>query len=68
MSPKPDQEWREEFTGAMDKYQPGSEAERKLLRKIDMRIVPTVWLVSRLPQSSSLRSLTAILAIRHVVP
>ncbi|KAJ7471892.1 major facilitator superfamily domain-containing protein [Mycena latifolia] len=45
MSPKPDQEWREEFTGAMDKYQPGSEAERRLVRKIDMRIVPTVWLL-----------------------
>ncbi|KAJ7736741.1 major facilitator superfamily domain-containing protein [Mycena maculata] len=45
MSPKPEQEWREEFTGVMDKYQPGSEAERKLVRKIDMRIVPTIWLL-----------------------
>ncbi|KAJ7487834.1 major facilitator superfamily domain-containing protein [Mycena latifolia] len=43
MSPKSDQEWREE--AAVGKYQPGTEAERALVRKIDMRIVPTVWLL-----------------------
>ncbi|KAJ7641466.1 major facilitator superfamily domain-containing protein [Roridomyces roridus] len=44
-SPKPEQEWREEYGDAMDKYQPGTEAERQLVRKIDMRIVPTIWLL-----------------------
>ncbi|KAJ6618005.1 major facilitator superfamily domain-containing protein [Mycena sp. CBHHK59/15] len=38
-------EWRDEFSHAMSKYQPDSEAERKLVRRIDMRIVPTVWLL-----------------------
>lgn len=26
-------------------YQPGSEAEKKLLRKLDMRIVPVIWVL-----------------------
>ncbi|KAJ6590694.1 major facilitator superfamily domain-containing protein [Mycena vulgaris] len=45
MSSKSEQEWREETSGTMGKYQPGTEAERKLVRKIDLRIVPTVWLL-----------------------
>lgn len=36
---KPDQEWREEFGTVMATYQPGSEAEKRLVRKIDMHIV-----------------------------
>jgi hypothetical protein len=35
-----------------DEYQPGSDAEKKLLRKLDMRIIPCVWRKST-PTSSS---------------
>ncbi|KAJ7695351.1 major facilitator superfamily domain-containing protein [Mycena rosella] len=44
MSSKAQQEWRED-SPSMVKYEPGTEAERKLVRKMDMRIVPTVWLL-----------------------
>lgn len=36
---KPEQEWREEFSTVMTTYAPGSEAERRLVRKIDLHIV-----------------------------
>ena len=36
---KPEQEWREEFVGVVEEYASGSEAEKKLVRKIDFRIV-----------------------------
>ena len=37
--PRAEQEWREDFETALDRYQPGSDAEKKLVRKIDRRIV-----------------------------
>ncbi|KAI0317731.1 major facilitator superfamily domain-containing protein [Amylostereum chailletii] len=40
LAEKQEQEWKEEFV-----YSPGSDAERRLLRKIDLRIVPTIWLL-----------------------
>ncbi|KAK1222249.1 hypothetical protein PQX77_014882 [Marasmius sp. AFHP31] len=40
---KPDQEWREEF--ANTEYTPGSEAEKRLVRKIDLHIIPTIWVL-----------------------
>ncbi len=42
-NPKPEQEWREEFSNTT--YEPGSEAEKKLVRKIDLHIVPTIWVL-----------------------
>jgi sugar phosphate permease len=30
---------------SLSTYVPGSEAERKLLRKIDLRIVPCIWIL-----------------------
>ncbi|KIY44671.1 MFS general substrate transporter [Fistulina hepatica ATCC 64428] len=39
-----EKEWHEESSNAME-YTPGSEAEKRLLRKIDKRIVPTVWVL-----------------------
>jgi hypothetical protein len=30
---------------SLNTYVPGSEAERKLLRKIDLRIVPCIWIL-----------------------
>ncbi|KAL1668322.1 major facilitator superfamily domain-containing protein [Schizophyllum commune] len=42
---KPEQEWREEFVGVVEEYASGSEAEKKLVRKIDFRIVPTIWVL-----------------------
>ncbi|KAG7441170.1 MFS general substrate transporter [Guyanagaster necrorhizus] len=43
MAPKTDQEWHEETS--QFNYIPGSDAEKRLIRKIDMRIVPTVWIL-----------------------
>lgn len=50
---KPSQEWYPNHTGPNGEdvdaialaaqYVPGSEAERKLVRKIDRRIVPCIW-------------------------
>ncbi|KAK0237539.1 hypothetical protein EDD85DRAFT_951715 [Armillaria nabsnona] len=43
MAPKMDQEWHKEtlqFT-----YVPNSDAEKRLMRKIDIRIIPTVWIL-----------------------
>ncbi|KAK0187187.1 major facilitator superfamily domain-containing protein [Armillaria mellea] len=42
-SGKPEQEWQEEFANAV--YEPGSEVEKRLVRKIDRHIVPTVWVL-----------------------
>ncbi|KAF5327985.1 hypothetical protein D9758_017790 [Tetrapyrgos nigripes] len=39
------QEWREEFSQAIEAYAPGSGKERQLVRKIDYRIVPTIWVL-----------------------
>ncbi|KAK7036710.1 hypothetical protein VNI00_011375 [Paramarasmius palmivorus] len=43
MVQKPEQEWREEFSQMT--YAPGSDAEKRLVRKIDMHIVPTIWVL-----------------------
>lgn len=43
MAPKTDQEWREETSQFT--YVPDSDAEKRLVRKIDIRIVPTVWIL-----------------------
>ncbi|KAK0433316.1 major facilitator superfamily domain-containing protein [Armillaria borealis] len=43
MAPKTDQEWREETSQFA--YVPDSDAEKRLVRKIDIRIVPTVWIL-----------------------
>ncbi|THU87407.1 MFS general substrate transporter [Dendrothele bispora CBS 962.96] len=43
--PQAVQEWREDFANALDTYAPGSERERVLVRKIDWRIVPTIWIL-----------------------
>lgn len=40
---KPEQEWREEFSTVMTTYAPGSEAERRLVRKIDLHIVRDIF-------------------------
>ncbi|PBK59974.1 MFS general substrate transporter [Armillaria solidipes] len=42
-SGKPEQEWQEEFANTV--YEPGSEVEKRLVRKIDRHIVPTVWVL-----------------------
>ncbi|KAK0218770.1 major facilitator superfamily domain-containing protein [Armillaria fumosa] len=42
-SGKPEQEWQEEF--AITVYEPGSEVEKRLVRRIDRHIVPTVWVL-----------------------
>jgi hypothetical protein len=41
------QEWRHDETSSASPaaYVPGSDAEKHLLRKIDMRIVPTIFLL-----------------------
>lgn len=41
--PKTDREWREETSQFT--YVPDSDAEKRLVRKIDIRIVPTVWIL-----------------------
>lgn len=43
---KAEQEWREEFANTM--YEPGSPQERALVKKIDMRIVPSIWVCHNL--------------------
>ncbi|KAL5513452.1 hypothetical protein ACEPAH_3851 [Sanghuangporus vaninii] len=45
-SDKIDEEWNSNTDNVtMDEYQSGSEAEKKLLRKIDLHIVPTLWVL-----------------------
>lgn len=34
-----------ELAEALRNYQPGSAAEKKLLRKIDLRLMPTLWIM-----------------------
>ncbi|KAK0490060.1 major facilitator superfamily domain-containing protein [Armillaria luteobubalina] len=43
MVPKTDEEWREEMSQLT--YVPNSDTEKRLVRKIDIRIVPTVWIL-----------------------
>ncbi|KAK7446295.1 hypothetical protein VKT23_014501 [Stygiomarasmius scandens] len=43
--PQAEQEWREEFSQALETYAPGSEKEKELVKKIDWRIVPTIWVL-----------------------
>ncbi|KAF9267217.1 MFS general substrate transporter [Marasmius fiardii PR-910] len=38
---KPEQEWQEEFS--QTNYTPGSVLEKKLVRKIDLHIIPSIW-------------------------
>ncbi|EJD00008.1 MFS general substrate transporter [Fomitiporia mediterranea MF3/22] len=37
-------EWRDSSVN-LESYQPGTEAEKRLVRKMDLRIVPAVWLL-----------------------
>jgi len=38
-------EWNESEAEAIDGYEPDTEEERKLVRKIDLYILPTMWLM-----------------------
>lgn len=38
-------EWNESEPEAIDGYEPDTEEERRLVRKIDLYILPTMWLM-----------------------
>lgn len=40
---------REEYERALAAYQPGSDAEKKLVRKIDLFLLPMLWLMCKSP-------------------
>ncbi|ETW78559.1 major facilitator superfamily [Heterobasidion irregulare TC 32-1] len=40
-----DGRWSKQFHNPLTVYEPGSAAEKKLVRKIDMHIVPAIWIL-----------------------